>query len=58
MLVVARALPIWSKLRLPASAYSKAMPNSRKAEPAADSTMYLMPASSERLLKKAYATKP
>jgi hypothetical protein len=29
------------------------MPNSRKAEPAAESTVYLMPASSERLLKKA-----
>ncbi len=29
------------------------MPNSRKVEPAAESTVYLMPASSERLLKKA-----
>ena len=42
-----------AKLMLPDSAYSRAMPNSRKALPAAESTMYLMPASSERLLKKA-----
>ena len=45
--------PMPAKLRLPDSAYSRAMPNSRKALPAAESTMYLMPASSERRLKKA-----
>ena len=52
------AAPMPPKVKVPASAYNNAMPNSRKAEPAADSTMYLMPPSSERLLKNAYATRP
>ncbi|MNY56299.1 hypothetical protein D3C86_1923650 [compost metagenome] len=51
--LAARLAPIAAKLMLPDSAYSSAIPNNRKAEPAADSTMYLIPASSERLLKKA-----
>src|SRR5699024_6388923 len=42
----------------PETAYSNAMPNSSVAEAAPDSTMYLMPASSEMRSRQVYAAIP